>query len=64
MAPCVVAAVADHEVGGTILLPGVGYIEMALAASSAAGLILEGVTFIRPCAMNAPSASQSTAHAL
>ena len=40
-------AIADHVVGGNILLPGVGYIEMAFSCGGK--LNLADVAFVRPC---------------
>ena len=41
------ALFSHHVVGGMIILPGVGYVEMAFAASS--GRALAAVAFLRPC---------------
>ena len=46
------ALFSHHVVGGTIILPGVGYVEMAFAASS--GRALAGVAFLRPCSLSGP----------
>ena len=46
------ALFAHHVVGGSIILPGVGYVEMALAASS--GRALAAVAFLRPCVLPEP----------
>ena len=46
------ALFSHHVVGGTIILPGVGYVEMAFAASS--GLALTAVAFLRPCVLSGP----------
>ena len=43
---------SHHVVGGTIILPGVGYIELAFAASS--GRSLTAVAFLRPCVLPEP----------
>ena len=43
------ALFSDHVVGGGILLPGVGYIEMMFAAMRCS--VLKAVAFIRPCAL-------------
>ena len=43
---------SHHVVGGTIILPGVGYIELAFAASS--GRSLTAVAFLRPCVLAGP----------
>jgi hypothetical protein len=41
---------SHHVVGGTIILPGVGYVEVAFAASS--GRALTAVAFLRPCSLS------------
>ncbi len=46
------ALFSHHVVGGTIILPGVGYVEMAFAASS--GRALTAVAFLRPCLLAGP----------
>ena len=46
------ALFSHHVVGGTIILPGVGYVEMAFAASS--GRVLTAVAFLRPCVLSGP----------
>ena len=46
------ALFSHHVVGGTIILPGVGYVEMAFAASS--GRALAAVAFLRPCVLPEP----------
>ena len=46
------ALFSHHVVGGTIILPGVGYVEMAFAASS--GRALAAVAFLRPCVLSGP----------
>ena len=43
---------SHHVVGGTIILPGVGYVEMAFAAGS--GRALTAVAFLRPCVLSGP----------
>ena len=52
LTPSAEALLSHHVVGGTIILPGVGYIEMAFAASSCQALA--DVTFLRPCALPKP----------
>ena len=47
LSPSAEALFSHHVVGGTIILPGVGYVEMAFAASS--GRTLTAVSFLRPC---------------
>ena len=46
------ALFSHHVVGGTIILPGVGYVEMAFAAGS--GRALTAVAFLRPCVLSGP----------
>ena len=46
------ALFSHHVVGGTIILPGVGYVEMAFAAGS--GRALAAVAFLRPCVLPEP----------
>ena len=43
---------SHHVVGGTIILPGVGYVEMAFAANTSRALT--GVAFLRPCVLSGP----------
>ena len=52
LTPSAESLFAHHVVGGTIILPGVGYIEMAFAASS--GRALTAVAFLRPCLLSGP----------
>ena len=52
LTPSTEALFSHHIVGGTILLPGVGYIEMAFAASSYHALT--AVAFLRPCVLSGP----------
>ena len=40
---------SDHVVGGNILFPGVGYVEVAFAANIGRGSVLTAVAFLRPC---------------
>ena len=46
------ALFSHHVVGGTIILPGAGYVEMAFAASSARALT--AVAFLMPCSLSGP----------
>ena len=41
----------DHVVSGNILLPGVGYIEMAFAYCKTQQFALTAVAFVRPCVL-------------
>ena len=52
LSPSAEALFSHHVVGGTIVLPGVGYVEMAFAASS--GRALAAVAFLRPCVLSGP----------
>jgi hypothetical protein len=52
LTPSAEALFSHHVVGGTIILPGVGYVEMAFAASS--GRALTAVAFLRPCSLSGP----------
>ena len=49
LTPSTVALFSQHVVGGTILLPGVGFVEMALACSPNHISAVTAVTFLRPC---------------
>ena len=52
LSPSAEVLFSHHVVGGTIILPGVGYVEMAFAASS--GRALTAVAFLRPCVLSGP----------
>ena len=52
LSPSAEALFSHHVVGGTIILPGVGYVEMVFAASS--GRALAAVAFLRPCVLPEP----------
>ena len=52
LSPSAEALFLHHVVGGDIILPGVGYVEMAFAASS--GRALTAVAFLRPCLLPEP----------
>jgi len=52
LSPSAEALFSHHVVGGTIILPGVGYVEMAFAASSSRALT--AVAFLRPCVLSGP----------
>ena len=49
LSPVVDAAFSEHVVGGGVLLPGVGYVEMAMAFSRGSKLALDALSFLRPC---------------
>lgn len=51
----VTAALSDHIVGDGILLPGVGYLELALESTKKANqMALVDVAFLRPCLLPEP----------
>lgn len=50
-------AIAEHVVGRNILLPAVGYIEMAFAYSGK--FILADLDFVRPCSLPQPGVEQT-----
>ena len=52
LSPSALLLFSHHVVGGTIILPGVGYVEMAFAASSCRALA--AVAFLRPCSLSGP----------
>ena len=45
------AAISEHVIGGAVLLPGVGFVEMAMAFSRASQPALDALGFIRPCVL-------------
>ena len=55
---------SHHVVGGNILLPGVGYVEMAFAADADRRAMLSAVAFVRPCVLPGPRAAASERRAL
>ena len=59
LSPSANAIIFDHVVGGNILLPGVGYIEMAFAYCKTQQLALTAVALVRPCVLPELSAGQS-----
>ena len=48
------SVLSHHVVGGSILLPGVGYVEVAFAAGASRRAVLSAVAFVRPCVLPAP----------
>ena len=48
------AVLSHHVVGGSILLPGVGYVEVAFAAGASRRAVLSAVAVVRPCVLRAP----------
>jgi hypothetical protein len=55
LTPATEMFLSHHVVGGSILLPGVSFIEMAFAASPPAQSILKAISYIRPCFLPAPT---------
>ena len=53
------AVFSHHVVGGSILLPGVGYVETAFAAVAGRRAVLSAVAFVRPCVLLGPRAAAS-----
>ena len=45
---------SDHVVGGNILFPGVGYVEVAFAANLDRASVLTAAAFVRPCMLPNP----------
>ena len=45
---------SDHVVGGNILFPGVGYVEVAFAANFDQASALTTAAFVRPCILPNP----------
>ena len=52
LSPSALLLFSHHVVGGTIILPGVGYVEMAFATRC--GRVLAAVAFLRPCVLSGP----------
>ena len=52
LSPSALLLFSHHVVGGTIILPGVGYVEMAFAANTSRALT--AVAFLRPCVLPEP----------
>ena len=48
------ALFSQHVVGDSILLPGVGFVEIALAADTDRHSVLSAVAFVRPCLLPEP----------
>ena len=51
------AVLSHHVVGGSILLPGVGYVEVAFAAGASRRAVLSAVAFVRLCVLPGPRAA-------
>ena len=54
LTPATEAFLAHHVVSGSILLPGVSFIEMAFAASPGYSS-LTAITYLRPCSLSGPT---------
>ncbi len=53
LTPTTEAFLSHHVVGGSILLPGVSFIEMAFAAIPGHS-VLKAISFVRPCTLSGP----------
>ena len=51
---------SDHVVGGNILFPGVGYVEVAFAANASRGSVITSAAFLRPCILPEPRSGKTT----
>jgi hypothetical protein len=58
LSPSAEALFADHIVGGRILLPGVGYLEMMFIANLGRHSAFTDVAFIRPCWLPQPGTNK------
>jgi hypothetical protein len=58
LSPSAEALFADHVVGGSILLPGVGYLEMMFNANLDRYSAFTDVAFMRPCWLPQPGANE------
>ena len=58
LSPSAEALFADHVVGGQILLPGVGYLEMMFIANLGRHSTFTGVLFMRPCWLPQPGTNE------
>jgi len=54
LSPSAEALFSDHVVGGRILLPGVGYLEMTFIANIARNSAFTSIAFMRPCWLPQP----------
>jgi len=54
LSPAAELLFSDHVVGGNILFPGVGYVEVAFAANLDETLVLTATAFVRPCILPNP----------
>ena len=58
LSPSAEALFADHVVGGQILLPGVGYVEMTFIANLGRVSAFTDVAFMRPCLLPQPGTNE------
>ena len=58
LSPSAEALFADHVVGGRILLPGVGYLEMTYIANISRHSAFTSVAFMRPCWLPEPGTNE------
>ena len=54
LSPAAEALFSHHVVGSTIILPGVGYVEMAFATSPGHAT-LTAIAYLRPCSLSGPT---------
>ena len=58
LSPSAEALFSDHVVGGRILLPGVGYLEMTFIANLGRQSLFADVAFMRPCWLPEPGTNE------
>ena len=58
LSPSAEALFSDHVVGGQILLPGVGYLEMTFISSFSQHSVFTNVAFMRPCWLPQPGGNE------
>ena len=58
LSPSAEALFSDHVVGGQILLPGVGYLEMTFIANLGRNSAFTSVAFMRPCWLPQPGTNE------
>ena len=61
LSPSAEALFSDHVVGGRILLPGVGYLEMTFIANIVRNSAFTSIAFMRPCWLPEPGANERCA---
>ena len=59
LTPSAELLLSDHVVGGNILFPGVGYVEVAFAANLDQASALTATAFVRPCTLPNPRSGTS-----